>query len=76
MQSGDMEPAQSSTAPVYTVPQERVVSIEHPCVVRNFDNGIKSLGGEPRMKHVSAGVSTSVVTIELTDPNARCLSIA
>lgn len=57
MESGDMESTRSSTAPIYTVPQERVVSIEHPCIVRNFDNGIKSLGGEPQMKHVSDGVS-------------------
>jgi general transcription factor 3C polypeptide 5 (transcription factor C subunit 1) len=50
-----MELADSSTAPFYIVPHERVVSIEHPCIVRNFDNGIKSLGGEPQMKHVSGG---------------------
>ena len=46
----------SPTARFYVVPQERVVSIEHPCIVRNFDNGVKSLGGEPQMKHVSGGV--------------------
>jgi general transcription factor 3C polypeptide 5 (transcription factor C subunit 1) len=51
-----MELADPSTAPFYIVPHERVVSIEHPCIVRNFDNGIKSLGGEPQMKHVSGDV--------------------
>lgn len=56
VQSGNMDSAESNTAPFYTVPQERVVSIEHPCIVRNFDNGVKSLGGEPQMKHVSGGV--------------------
>jgi hypothetical protein len=49
----NMELTDSTTAPFYIVPNERVVSIEHPCIVRNFDNGIKSLGGEPQMKHVS-----------------------
>jgi hypothetical protein len=57
MQPDDMESAGSpTTALFYAVPQERVVSIEHPCIVRNFDNGVKSLGGEPQMKHVSGGV--------------------
>ena len=42
-----------SSAPVYTVPAERIVSIEHPCIVRNFDNGMKSMGGEAQIKHVS-----------------------
>ncbi|OJD33022.1 rna polymerase iii transcription factor subunit [Diplodia corticola] len=27
------------------VPPDAVVSIEHPCIVKNIDNGIKSLGG-------------------------------
>ena len=40
-------------APTYEVPQERVVSIEHPMIVKNFDNGFKSLGGEPQIQHVS-----------------------
>ena len=56
MQPDNMEAADSPTSRFYIVPQERVVSIEHPCIVRNFDNGVKSLGGEPQMKHVSGGV--------------------
>lgn len=42
-----------STAPVHSVLDERMVSIEHPCIVKNFDNGFKSLGGEAQLKHVS-----------------------
>ena len=38
----------------YTVPRRRIVSIEHPCIVKNLDNGLKSLGGEPQLKDVSA----------------------
>lgn len=51
----------NTTAPIHTVPQERVVSIEHPCIVRNFDNGIKSLGGEPQMKHVSSDINIQIL---------------
>ncbi|EMC93914.1 hypothetical protein BAUCODRAFT_141325 [Baudoinia panamericana UAMH 10762] len=39
-------------APTYSVPSSMIVSIEHPCIVRNFHNGIKSLGGEAQIKHV------------------------
>ena len=40
-------------APTYTVPQKRIVSIEHPCIVKNFGNGFKSLGGEQQLQQVS-----------------------
>ncbi len=56
IQPDNMEASDSPTSRFYVVPSERVVSIEHPCIVRNFDNGVKSLGGEPQMKHVSGGV--------------------
>ena len=56
IQPDNMEASDSPTSRFYVVPSERVVSIEHPCIVRNFDNGVKSLGGEPQMKHASGGV--------------------
>ncbi|KAF2140143.1 uncharacterized protein K452DRAFT_273702 [Aplosporella prunicola CBS 121167] len=34
-----------AAAPSRPVPPRAVVSIEHPCLVRNIDNGLKSLGG-------------------------------
>jgi len=40
-------------APIYDVPDQRVVSIEHPCIVKNLDRGLKSLGGEAQIQHVS-----------------------
>ena len=46
-----------STAPVHSVPQASIVSIEHPCIVSNFDNGFKSLGGEPQLRHVRLSAS-------------------
>lgn len=42
-----------SKAPIHNVPTGRIVAVEHPCIVRNFDNGFKSLGGEAQLKHVS-----------------------
>lgn len=49
----DTNGSRPATAPVYDVPQNRVVGVEHPCVVKNFDSAVKSLGGEPQIKHVS-----------------------
>lgn len=43
---------QDRRAPSYTVPRERIVSLDHPCIVKNVDNGIKSLGGEHQLKMV------------------------
>lgn len=34
------------------VPDVQLVSIEHPCIVRNVDAGFKSLGGEQQVKHI------------------------
>lgn len=77
VQPGNMEATDSATAPFYIVPSERVVSIEHPCIVRNFDDGIKSLGGEPQMKHVSGAVYEAVSDqVTSTDYEPRPSSIA
>ena len=46
--SEDNAPATSSLG----VPQDRVVCIEHPCIIKNIDNGVKSLGGEHHLQKV------------------------
>ncbi|KAK3679898.1 tau 95 subunit of transcription factor TFIIIC [Recurvomyces mirabilis] len=43
---------EAQTAPTYTVPLQRIVSIEHPCIIKNLEKGVKSLGGEAQIKHV------------------------
>jgi general transcription factor 3C polypeptide 5 (transcription factor C subunit 1) len=55
MESNDHHHAHANpdVAPFMSVPSGRLVSIEHPCIVRNFDNAFKSLGGEAQIKHVS-----------------------
>jgi hypothetical protein len=62
----------SGSAPSYDVPQERIVSIEHPCIVKNFSNGFKSLGGEQQLKHVSMSKNA---TATITLIRLRCSSI-
>lgn len=48
------------------IPNKRVVSVEHPCIIRNLDKALQSMGGEPRMKHVS-GPASSIAAL-LTSP--------
>ncbi|KXT00351.1 hypothetical protein AC578_5882 [Pseudocercospora eumusae] len=43
---------EDTAAPIHAVGTARIVSVEHPCIIRNFENGIKSLGGEAQLKHV------------------------
>jgi general transcription factor 3C polypeptide 5 (transcription factor C subunit 1) len=33
-------------APFITISQDPVICVEHPCIIKNVDRGIKSLGGE------------------------------
>jgi len=54
----DLFPQQARTeaddiAPVYEVSQRKVVAIEHPCIIKNLDRGIKSFGPNPKFQNVS-----------------------
>jgi len=43
-------------APWLDVPGRDITSIEHPCIIRNVDNGIKSLGGNLMIKQVCSSI--------------------
>lgn len=45
-------PAGDGSAPSHTVANKRIICIEHPCIVRDSNRGVKSLGGEHQLKHV------------------------
>jgi general transcription factor 3C polypeptide 5 (transcription factor C subunit 1) len=40
-------------APRVEIPRVPLIAIEHPCVVKNLDKGIKSLGGTLDLDRVS-----------------------
>jgi Tau95 Triple barrel domain len=40
-------------APVYEFPDTKIVALEHPCIIRNLNRGIKSLGGNQRLQEVA-----------------------
>lgn len=41
------------SAPWYTVPPQDIVSVEHPCVVKNIDKAIDTLQGYAAVSKVS-----------------------
>ena len=45
-------PFQPSIAPDYDILSTEIVCVEHPCIVKDLDNGLKSLGGEQQIKNV------------------------
>lgn len=50
----DMSAAGASTepAPWLPIPSRAVSAIEHPCIVKNVDKGITSLGGSVKLSKV------------------------
>ena len=41
------------TAPAYEVPPRKVVAVEHPLVIKNLENGLKTFGRNKPFERVS-----------------------
>lgn len=52
MRTWEFRVEQLSTAPVFEVPSRNVVAIEHPGLVLNLDNGLRTFGPEPNFASV------------------------
>ncbi|KAL2354784.1 RNA polymerase III transcription factor IIIC subunit-domain-containing protein [Cryomyces antarcticus] len=65
---------QPEVATWYAVPAERVVRVEHPCIIKDIDNGIKSLGGElnvNKLLQTDDKAPSIGVSLRPNDPLAR-----
>jgi general transcription factor 3C polypeptide 5 (transcription factor C subunit 1) len=47
---------EESSAPTYTIPSREVVAVEHPLIIQNLDNGIKTFGRAPNWSKVCGAV--------------------
>ncbi|KAI1771854.1 hypothetical protein F4818DRAFT_192179 [Hypoxylon cercidicola] len=47
-------PGDDTGAPVFDVPDRKIVAIEHPCVVMNLDKGLSTFGPEPDFQKLLA----------------------
>jgi len=43
----------NGSAPVFTVPTRDIVALEHPMIVKNIDNGLKTLRSSIPLQQVS-----------------------
>ena len=74
-----MKPPQRSSVNDTAVPEVQLVSIDHPCIVKNFDIGFKSLGGEQQIKHILEDDSeqdTRPRKAQKTDPSGPILGLS
>lgn len=43
---------EDQSAPIYTIPPREIVAVEHPLIVKNLENGIKTFGRQPQWNKV------------------------
>ena len=41
------------SAPIFDVPERKVVAVDHPCIVINLEKGLRSFGPKPNFSKVS-----------------------
>lgn len=41
------------SAPTFEVPKRKIVAVDHPCIVLNLENGLRSFGSKPNFQKVS-----------------------
>jgi general transcription factor 3C polypeptide 5 (transcription factor C subunit 1) len=65
--------AESSSAPKYQVPHKHIISVEHPCIIKNVEKGIDMLGGASAIKHVLEPDSNSSLALSFhpEDPDSK-----
>jgi hypothetical protein len=47
-----MEARQQGQAPSLKFQDDKIVALEHPCIIQNLDRAILSLGGQPNIEEV------------------------
>lgn len=51
-QRSDLAPNRHQLADWLSMSADRVVTVEHPSLIKDIDKGLQSLGGEHHIKHV------------------------
>ncbi|RMZ92446.1 hypothetical protein DV736_g314, partial [Chaetothyriales sp. CBS 134916] len=65
--------ASSEAAPAYSIPPRQVVTVEHPCIIRNIDRAIDMLGGPASVKQMLAPGPAKPLGLNLqpSNPDSR-----
>jgi general transcription factor 3C polypeptide 5 (transcription factor C subunit 1) len=63
-------------APVYDIPDRRIVAVQHPCIVQNVERAIKSLGGDQALNPFLARSKSRPLAVSLRpeDPFAQTIA--
>ncbi|KAF2153559.1 hypothetical protein K461DRAFT_142091 [Myriangium duriaei CBS 260.36] len=70
------DPARTSSARTLIVPHNRIVTVEHPCIIRDVDRGISTLGGPHHIKQIlqeNGNALPLAAALRADDPFARKL---
>lgn len=54
---------EDKSAPTYQIPSTRLAALEHPCVVMDLDNAMKTFGSQPQFQSVSEDETPLAVTV-------------
>jgi hypothetical protein len=55
----------TGSAPTFSVPVREIVALEHPMIIKNIDNGLKTLGSGVPLQQVSIQYFLKVVCLHL-----------
>jgi general transcription factor 3C polypeptide 5 (transcription factor C subunit 1) len=60
-----MSDTEDAAAPIFDVPDREVVALEHPMIIQNLENAIKTFGTNRPFLRVSIFISNSVPLHEI-----------
>ncbi|OJD26837.1 hypothetical protein ACJ73_01772, partial [Blastomyces percursus] len=67
--------ARDRTSPWYSIPAREIVTVEHPCVVKNLDKGIETLNGNGGIPRASRNKSPPPFSQHILNPPRQDASI-
>ncbi|KAK6596921.1 hypothetical protein H4I96_09573 [Botrytis cinerea] len=63
---------EDQSAPVYTIPPREIVAVEHPLIVKNLENGIKTFGRQPQWNKILEGTEDECIPLFLRIKDPTC----
>ncbi|KAB8292124.1 hypothetical protein EYC80_007867 [Monilinia laxa] len=68
----DYEEEEDPSAPVYTIPPREIVAVEHPLIIKNLENGIKTFGRQPQWNKILEGTEDECIPLFLRIRDPTC----
>ncbi|ESZ94358.1 hypothetical protein SBOR_5267 [Sclerotinia borealis F-4128] len=68
----DYEEEEDLSAPVYTIPPREIVAVEHPLIIKNLENGIKTFGRQPQWNKILEGTEDECIPLFLRIQDPTC----